>query len=148
MSITINTKDNKSLHIPDINIYKSIKYIHNFEYDENNDNNIIEIDTTYYIINKIFEYAKYIHSIKNFNITEQNLFNYNKEFLDIKTDDLCEILNICDYLQYDDLIDIITDKIADDIQNCDSVDTLKKKFNITNIISKEEENILLNEINN
>ena len=147
MSLTINTNDNKSFHISDINIFKDIKYIHNFDYDEEN-NNIIEIDTTYYIINKIFEYAKYKHSIKNLNITEQNLFNYNKEFLDIKTDDLCEILNICDYLQYDNLIDIITDKIADDIQNCNSIDILKKKFNITNIISEEEENILLNEINN
>ena len=148
MSLTINTNDNKSLYIPDINIYKDIKYIHNFEYDNDENDNIIEIDTKFYIINKIFEYAKYIHSIKNLNITEQNLFNYNKEFLDIKNDDLCEILNICDYLQYDNLIDIITDKIASDIQNCDSVDTLKKKFNITNIISEEEENILLNEINN
>ena len=74
------------------------------------------------------------------------MYNYINEFLDCKNDTICELLNTADYLQYDNLIDVICEKIADDIQKCDNLETLKKKFNIKNIISQEEEDELINNI--
>lgn len=171
MPLIIVTNDNKKIIIENIEPYNKIKLLMslisdnedeilvnlNNENNENNDNinnNLInmsdnyefELNASYFILNKIFEYSKYIYTIKDLNITEQDMYNYNEEFLDCKNEILCDLLNTADYLQYDDLIDIICNKIADDIQKCDSIETIKKKFNIKNIISKEEEEELLKNI--
>ena len=105
-----------------------------------------ELDAPYLILTKIFDYSNYIHTIKDLNITEQDMYNYINEFLDCKNETLCDLLNTADYLQYDDLVDVVCEKIADDIQKCDSIETIKKKFNVKNIISQEEEDELIKNI--
>ena len=84
-----------------------------------------------------------MHTIKDINITEQDIYNYINKYLDCKHEIICDLLNTADYLQYDNLVDVICEKIADDIQKCDSIETIQKNFNIKNIISKEEEEQLL-----
>ena len=81
-----------------------------------------------FILNKILIILNYIHTIKDLNITEQDMYNYINEFLDCKNEILCDLLNTADYLQYDDLVDVVCEKIADDIQKCDSIETIKKNL--------------------
>ena len=159
MSLTINTTDNKNIVIDDIKPYYNIKLImdlisSNLEEEPINENNTmfltedyeITLNSSYFILNKILDYAKHMYIIKDLNTTEQDMYNYINDYLDCKNDIICELLNTSDYLQYDILVDVICEKIADDIQKCDSIETLKKKFNIKNIISEEEERELIKNI--
>ena len=161
MPLIINTNDNKKIEIYDIKPYIKIKLIMSFlnsediDFNEENDNfDMIDmscnyefdLDGKYSILTKIFDYSKYIYTIKDLNITEQDMYNYINEFLDCKNETLCDLLNTADYLQYDDLVEVICEKIADDIQKCDNIETIKKKFNIKNIISQEEEEELIKNI--
>ena len=167
MPLIITTNDSKTIEIDDIKPYDKIKLIMSFlnlennELNENNSNdeivdkfNMIDIsdnyefhlDASYFILNKIFEYSKYIYTIKDLNITDQDMYNYINKFLDCKNEILCDLLNTADYLQYDDLVEVVCEKIADDIQKCDNIETIKKKFNIKNIISQEEEEELIKNI--
>ena len=161
MPLIINTNDNKKIEIDDIKPYIKIKLIMSFlnsediDFNEENDNfDMIDmsydyefdLDGKYSILTKIFDYSKYIYTIKDLNITEQDMYNYINEFLDCKNETLCDLLNTADYLQYDDLVEVICEKIADDIQKCDNIETIKKKFNIKNIISQEEEEELIKNI--
>ena len=161
MPLIINTSDNKKIEIDDIKPYIKIKLIMSFlnsediDFNEENDNfDMIDmsydyefdLDAKHSILTKIFDYSKYIYTIKDLNITEQDMYNYINEFLDCKNETLCDLLNTADYLQYDDLVEVICEKIADDIQKCDNIETIKKKFNIKNIISQEEEEELIKNI--
>ena len=161
MPLIINTSDNKKIEIDDIKPYIKIKLIMSFlnsediDFNEENDNfdmiNMsydyeFDLDAKHSILTKIFDYSKYIHTIKDLNITDQDMYNYINEFLDCKNETLCDLLNTADYLQYDDLVEVICEKIADDIQKCDNIETIKKKFNIKNIISQEEEEELIKNI--
>tara|TARA_Y100000389_G_C17020227_1_gene298426 strand:+ start:35 stop:526 length:492 start_codon:yes stop_codon:yes gene_type:complete len=162
MSLNIRTNDNKYIQISDINPYNDIKLLISLLPDlENEDNNNIEdkfkiieeyenyeieLNASYFILDKIFSYAMYMYNIKDINITQQDIYNYINDYLDCKNEIICELLNTADYLQYDILVDVICDKIADDIQKCDSIETLKKNFNIKNIISSEEEEELIKNI--
>ena len=161
MPLIINTSDNKKIEIDDIKPYIKIKLIMSFlnsediDFNEENDNfDMIDmsydyefdLDAKHSILTKIFDYSKYIYTIKDLNITEQDMYNYINEFLDCKNETLCDLLNTSDYLQYDDLVEVICEKIADDIQKCDNIETIKKKFNIKNIISQEEEEELIKNI--
>lgn len=161
MSLTINTTDNKNIVIDDIKPYYNIKLIMDLissnleeELINTNENNTmlltedyeITLNSSYFILNKILDYAKHMYIIKDLNTTEQDMYNYINNYLDCKNDIICELLNTSDYLQYDILVDVICEKIADDIQKCDSIETLKKKFNIKNIISEEEERELIKNI--
>lgn len=161
MPLIINTNDNNKIEIDDIKPYVKIKLIMSFlnsediDFNEENDNFDMfdmscdyefDLDGKYSILTKIFDYSKYIYTIKDLNITEQDMYNYINEFLDCKNETLCDLLNTADYLQYDDLVEVICEKIADDIQKCDNIETIKKKFNIKNIISQEEEEELIKNI--
>ena len=159
MSLTINTTDNKNIVIDDIKPYYNIKLImdlisSNLEEEPINENNTmfltedyeITLNSSYFILNKILDYAKHMYIIKDLNTTEQDMYNYINDYLDCKNDIICELLNTSDYLQYDILVDVICEKIADDIQKCDNIETIKKKFNIKNIISQEEEEELIKNI--
>ena len=161
MPLIINTNDNNKIEINDIKPYVKIKLIMSFlnsediDFNEENDNFDMfdmsydyefDLDAKHSILTKIFDYSKYIYTIKDLNITEQDMYNYINEFLDCKNETLCNLLNTADYLQYDDLVEVICEKIADDIQKCDNIETIKKKFNIKNIISQEEEEELIKNI--
>ena len=167
MPLIINTNDNNKIEIDDIKPYIKIKLIMSFlnsediecnQQNEENEENYnfdmidmsydyeFDLDSKHSILTKIFDYSKYIHTIKDLNITEQDMYNYINEFLDCKNETLCDLLNTADYLQYDDLVEVICEKIADDIQKCDNIETIKKKFNIKNIISQEEEEELIKNI--
>jgi hypothetical protein len=156
MSIIIKTEDNEQIILNDLNPYLDIKLITSLidseETEENN--NSFELKKDYEIVldvklstlKKILEYSLHCYEIKSLNITEQDKYNYINKFLDCKHIEQCELLNTADYLEYEVLVDIICEKIADDIQKCDSVESVKKKFNIKNIISEAQEKELLNEI--
>ena len=135
-----NENNNENENEENENEENENKTLNNFNLKEDYE---IELDINYNILEKIFEYADYTFKIKELNITDQDKFNYINNFLDCKKDDLCDLLNACYYLQYDDLVDIICDKIADDIEKCDSVESITKLFNINKIISKEEEEEIL-----
>ena len=102
------------------------------DFNEENDNFDMsydyefDLDATHSILTRIFDYSKYNYTIKDLNITEQDMYNYINEFLDCKNETLCDLLNTADYLQYDDLVEVICEKIADDIQKCDNIETIKK----------------------
>lgn len=158
MSIIIQTKDDKQIVLNNINPYLDLKLITSLinetETEETNDNKLIELkedyeiklDVKYSTLMKLLEYALHNYEIKDLNITEQDKFNYINDYLDCKNEDLCDLLNAADYLQYDILVDLICEKIADDIHKCDNLNSLKKKFNIKNIISDEQEQELLEQI--
>ena len=162
MSIKINTNDEKYITINDIKPYQNILLLKSLlnsnneddDEDDNNEMNLgimddyeIDLDVKYNILKKIMDYSLHCYETKDLNITDQDRFNYENNYLDCSYETLCEILNSADYLQYDNLVELICEKFSNDIIKYDDLDTLKKNFNITDCITKEEEEELLNKIN-
>ena len=87
MPLIINTSDNKKIEIDDIKPYIKIKLIMSFlnsediDFNEENDNFDMsydyefDLDATHSILTKIFDYSKYNYTIKDLNITEQDMYN-------------------------------------------------------------------------
>ena len=103
-------------------------------------------DVSYDILVKIYKMCEYEYNILSVNTTEQDKFNWYNSYFTCSNDDLFELLNGADYLHYDKLINLGTDKLANDIKSCEDVDDLKKKFGITKDLTEEEEKDILNNV--
>tara|TARA_Y100000741_G_C18135743_1_gene511005 strand:- start:97 stop:588 length:492 start_codon:yes stop_codon:yes gene_type:complete len=161
INIITNTLD-KNIVLNDIKPYQNIKlFISLLELDNSNDNSDnneinfdndlneyeIKLDVDYKLLQKILDFSLHMYETKNLNITDQDKFNYINEYLNCKYDTIFDLLNTADYLQYDELVDIICEKLADDIQLCDGLDSIKKKFQLNDVLSEEQENELLELLN-
>ena len=161
INIITNTLD-KNIVLNDIKPYQNIKlFISLLELDNSNDNSDnneinfdnnlneyeIKLDVDYKLLQKILDFSLHMYETKNLNITDQDKFNYINEYLNCKYDTIFDLLNTADYLQYDELVDIICEKLADDIQLCDGLDSIKKKFQLNDVLSEQQENELLELLN-
>ena len=161
INIITNTLD-KNIVLNDIKPYQNIKlFISLLKLNNSNDNSDnneinfdndlneyeIKLDVDYKLLQKILDFSLHMYETKNLNITDQDKFNYINEYLNCKYDTIFDLLNTADYLQYDELVDIICEKLADDIQLCDGLDSIKKKFQLNDVLSEEQENELLELLN-
>ena len=139
----------------DINKIKELKTVISFLNCDELEADIIELeedyevpleDVSYDILLKIYKMCEYEYNILSVNTTEQDKFNWYNSYFTCSNDDLFELLNGADYLHYDKLINLGTDKLANDIKSCEDVDDLKKKFGITKDLTEEEEKDILNNV--
>ena len=150
MSIRLVTKDNKNINVSvneilDFKIITDMLEIYDIDKSANyeiEDTYEIPLDITYNTLKKILEFSSFETKNVNIHIHEKSVF-YSKYF-EMKDEELFDVINSADYLNYDYLIDKACDKLSDDILSCNSVDELKKKFKITREFTKEEENEILN----
>ncbi|XP_043697745.1 SKP1-like protein 1A [Telopea speciosissima] len=77
--------------------------------------------------------------------SEEEIKKFDKEFLEAVEDNiLFEIILASNYLDIKDLLDICCQKVADDIKNMSKED-VRKKFNINNDFTPEEEEAIRKE---
>jgi len=154
MSLKLVSKEGRKIEV-DINKIKELKTVTSFLNCDELEADIIELeedyevpleDVSYDILVKIYKMCEYEYNILSVNTTEQDKFNWYNSYFTCSNDDLFELLNGADYLHYDKLINLGTDKLANDIKSCEDVDDLKKKFGITKDLTEEEEKDILNNV--
>ena len=152
MSLKLKTSDNKLLEV-ELKKIKDLKMIcallnieDNEEYMLTEDFELPLEDIDYNTLNKIYTFCEYEYNMKDINCTTQDKFNWYNSYFTCSNDDLFNLLNGCDYLQYEYLLDMGCDRLANDIKKCDSVDSLKARFGITKDLTEEEEKELLNNV--
>ena len=112
--------------------------------DEQITNNSIELDDlnmeiplndiTGNILSKIINYLNYI------TFDNSNLNNFFEKFLDeIDHDTLFDIIIGANYLEIKCLLDLTCKAVADEIKQCTTPQEIRKKFNIVNDFTPEEE---------
>lgn len=154
MSLNLVSKEGTKLNV-DINKIKELKTITSFLNCDELEADIIELDEdfevplcdiSYNTLKKIYKLCEYEYGILNVNTTEQDKFNWYNSYFTCSNDELFELLNGADYLHYDKLIELGTDKLANDIKSCDDINILKTKFGITQDLTEQEEKDILNNI--
>ena len=145
------TNDNETIEI-DIEKIQELKLImelidsNDDDSDDEEDNQIeIPIDVESKILKKILEACNYEYENRDNNITDDDKFNWYNNYFICNEEDLHKLLESADYLNYDSLVDLGCEKIANDIRSCNSLDDVKKKLSVSKEITKEEENELLNQ---
>jgi len=152
MSLKLKTSDNKLLEV-ELKKITNLKMIcallnieDNEEYMLTEDFELPLEDIDYNTLKKIYTFCEYEYNMKDINCTTQDKFNWYNSYFTCSNEDLFNLLNGCDYLQYEYLLDMGCDRLANDIKKCDSVDSLKSKFGITKDLTEEEEKELLNNV--
>lgn len=145
MPIIIKTKDDKNIEVHNMNIINEIKIFKSLLEDCDLDDTIeIPLDITEELLDKILEVFYYEEDCKNKSITDQDKYNWYNNYFSISDDIMCKLLETADYLEYESLVDIGCEKIADSIRSCKSLNDVKKNLGVTKEISPEEESELIN----
>tara|TARA_B110001450_G_C17404336_1_gene393061 strand:+ start:171 stop:644 length:474 start_codon:yes stop_codon:yes gene_type:complete len=152
-TIKVLTSDNNSINMDSTHV-ECLKLIHTLinEYNDDDDDiclhddDIIELplDVDIYTMNKILEVVYYEFHNKNKNMTEQDYYNWYNDYFTDNYDTLHTILDKADYLEYDKLVDLGCERIANDIKSCKGIEEVKQKLDLKREITREEENELLN----
>ena len=150
MSLLLVSTENKKIEVSfeEIKCFKFITAMLNIEDDDENTNYELNedlevpVDVSYETLKKILEFRNYELENKDTHQQEKEIF-YNQYFVCSDTV-LFDLMNSVDYLQYEYLLDKACEKLSDDILKCDSVDDVKKKFQISREFTEEEENEILN----
>ena len=150
MSLVLVTTENKKhpVSFEEIKPFKFITAMLNLDNDDENTtyelNEDLEIplDMSMETLNKILDFSNYELNNEDTDLHEKLLF-YDQYFT-CSDSLLFEVINSADYLQYDLLLDKGCEKLSDDILKCDSVDDVKKKFQISREFTEDEENEILN----
>ena len=154
MSLKLVSKEGKHLEV-DINKIKDLKMVTSFLNLDELEADIIELDKDFEVpledikyntLVKIYKLCEYEYDTLNVNTTEQDKFNWYKLYFTCSNDELFELLNGADYLHYDKLIELGTDKLANDIKSCGDINDIKTQFGITKDLTEEEEKDILNNI--
>ena len=145
MPIIIKTEDNKNVTIENSNIIESFKLLKSLLDDFDIDDEIeIPLNIKEEILIKILDVYYYEENCKSQNITDQDKYNWYNNYFSITDNTMCELLESADYLEYEHLVDIGCEKIADSNRCCKSLDDVKKTLGVTKEITKDEEKELLN----
>ena len=88
-------------------------------------------------LKKILEYCENIEH--NEKLEENDKEEYLKSYFKCSDTLLYKVINGSNYVQHEHLLDKACQEIADIIRACNSIDDIKKRFNITNELSAEDE---------
>ena len=94
------------------------------------------------ILEKIIFYLEYSNNNK---LSGTEKMNKEIELLDIDDDTLFNLILGCNFLQINDLLDIGCKHVADIIKKCKNPEEIRKRFNIKNDFTPEEEEEILRE---
>ena len=156
MSICLKTEDEETIYVSleEIKEFKTIMTYLNIELkDLNTDNVEIQIEDdiitelpgiNFKTIDKILEYVRFELENKDLHLHNKSVW-YNN-FLTCKDSLLIDIMNACDYLQYNELLEKCCEKLSDDLNKCNSVEDLKIKLKITRDLTKDEEEELVSSV--
>lgn len=144
--LKIITLDKKTINIPEtlFDKIKNLKIINDIlGWDENY--NLPEEGIPLEVNEQIF---KLIITYLSFTPSEEiNQEEFNKDFLNMDDDTLFKLVNACNYLEFKELLDLLCKHIATIIKSCSSPTSLRKRFNITNDFTPEEEEQIKKEYN-
>ena len=151
MPLIIKTLDEQDIVVDDINIVKNIRLLKSLledfdldNYDVDEDDVEIPLEVEEEIMNKILTLYYYEEDCKSQSITDQDKYNWYNNYFSISDDMMCKLLESADYLEYDHLVDMGCERIADSIRSCKSLNDLKKNLGVTKEITEEEEKELIN----
>lgn len=145
MPIIIKTQDNADIIVDNENIINDIKIFKSLLEDYSFDDDIeIPLEITEEILNKILEVFYYEENCKTQSVTDQDKYNWYNNYFSISDDMMCKLLESADYLEYEHLVDIGCEKVADSIRSCKSLNDVKKNLGLTKEITQEEESELIN----
>ena len=94
------------------------------------------------ILEKIIYYLEYTN---NKELSPEEKTNKEKELLDIDDDTMFNLILGCNYLQLNNLLDKCCKVVADIIKECKNPEEIRKRFNIKNDFTPEEEEEIIRE---
>ncbi|PIA62086.1 hypothetical protein AQUCO_00200228v1 [Aquilegia coerulea] len=100
-------------------------------------------NVTGYVLGKVIDYCKK-HYNKMSSDEEEEVKNWNAEFIDVDQPTLYDLIMAADYLSVKGLVDLAAQKVADMIKG-KNVDEIHEMFNIQSDFSPEEEEIIRKE---
>ena len=151
--ISVQTKDDKIIKIPVEGAYNSEVLKSILGWDEINLDDITEEDIplteipctevdseTFNLINQYWEWK-----FKNKEITNDNSKIWFKSFFNFDDEKLFALIMASNYLQLNELLDESCRKVAEEIKSCKTPQEIRRRFNITNDFTPEEEEHIKNE---
>ena len=141
--LNINTKDDKTLEmkLTSAILSETIKSLINYDSEDTDfelPNDIIPLtDVNSNIFELVIKYCDY-HSNKT-NLTELDIHKWNEEFLTINDEDMFELILAANYLDIKGLLDLTCSKVAQYIKECSTPQEIRRRFNIKNDFTPEEE---------
>ena len=134
--ITLTSNDNENFEIEkDIALLsETIKNM----YEDNNENSLpIPLpNVNSKILSKVIEYMKYYKTTKN---NDEENDQWLKSYINLDDETLFNIILAANYLDIKSLLDITCKAVADEIKSCKTPEEIRKRFNIKNDFTPEEE---------
>lgn len=150
--IRITTKDEKIIKINILYTLQSKVLKSLLGWDELSEDECLENDTsdiqlpldiTEKTMNNIITYFDKHFSSKDDN-HQDDLNEWDKNYIDnFKDDDLFDLIKGANYLDIKDLLDLSCKKVADEIKKCNTPQEIRRRFNIKNDFTPEEEDEIL-----
>ena len=141
--ITFTTKNQKNVTTNFDYMLQSntIKAIVSFENPEDFDYSILQDsiplpEVNDYILNSIIKYCEYYHN--NDKSDEENK-KWNDEFIKMDDEILFELILAANYLDINSLLELTCQTVANYIKSCKTPKEIRRRFNITNDFTPEEE---------
>lgn len=147
--IKLYSKDNKEVSVKLSSIQLSKTVLSLISFPESHDDELINeycvpsepiplnmID--YSILLKVVEYCDY-HSYHQNEVLDNDTILWNELFLNISDDELFNIILAANYLEIGCLLELTCKKVADFIKNCKSPQDIRRRFDIKNDFTPEEE---------
>ena len=88
------------------------------------------------ILAKVLEYCNYHHTTKD---ADEERAKWDKDFVAVDDETLFNLILAANYLDIKLLLDLACKSVADEIKSCKSPEEIRKRFNIKNDFTPEEE---------
>ena len=145
IDIFLQSNDGKSYKIKR-SILKDSEVIESMISDIGIENTTIPLENiTGEILEKIVFYLEYSNDIDNQENKTEYINTKQKELLDIEDDTMFNLILGSNYLGITKLLDICCKSVAEEIKKCKTPDEIRKRFNIKNDFTPEEEDDILRE---
>lgn len=91
------------------------------------------------ILARVIEYCEYHHKSAKEAIPEDDQNNWDKEFVRVDDEILFNMILAANFLDIKSLLDLTCKKVAEYIKECKTPEEIRKRFNIKNDFTPEEE---------
>merc|ERR1712166_1719449 len=91
------------------------------------------------ILIKVIEYCKYHHNAEQESLPEDEKTVWDKDFVKVDDETLFNLILAANYLDSKPLLDLTCKTVADEIKQCKTPQEIRRRFNIKNDFTPEEE---------
>jgi len=100
---------------------------------------LVHESCTFPIVEKIFEFLKMQLQFEKNHTDESEITEYEKKFVAMEDDEIFNMIMATNYLDIKKLLDLLCKAVAEEIKKCKTTEDIRKRFNIVNDFTPEEE---------